>query len=150
MSKAFYSALMLALLAITALTFAVPAEAGRGNKHGYKQGYKHGYKGGYKRGHKGRSNRYIQNNYYGRRGNSGVDALGAGLIGFGVGAVVGSALTPREVYVAPPPPRPVYRAGYNLEPWSPDWYSYCYSRYRSFNPDSGTFIGYDGYERFCR
>ena len=31
-------------------------------------------------------------------------AVGAGLLGFGVGAVVGSALAPQTVYVAPPPP----------------------------------------------
>ena len=31
-------------------------------------------------------------------------AVGAGLLGFGVGAVVGSALAPQMVYVAPPPP----------------------------------------------
>jgi len=37
-------------------------------------------------------------------------AVGAGLLGFGVGAIVGSALTPREVYVVPPPPPPVYYA----------------------------------------
>ena len=30
--------------------------------------------------------------------------VGAGLLGFGVGAVVGSALAPQTVYVAPPPP----------------------------------------------
>ena len=34
-------------------------------------------------------------------------AVGAGLLGFGVGAIVGSALTPQATYVAPPPP-PVY------------------------------------------
>jgi len=33
-------------------------------------------------------------------------AVGAGLLGFGVGAMVGSALTPRDVYVVPPPPPP--------------------------------------------
>ncbi|MGB3022809.1 MAG: BA14K family protein, partial [Methyloceanibacter sp.] len=92
--------------------------------------------------------------YYGRRGGGGgYNALGAGLIGFGVGAIVGSALTPREVYVVPPPPpAPVYYepAAYGPPPWSPDWYTYCYSRYRSFNPNTGTFIGYDGYERLCR
>ena len=32
------------------------------------------------------------------------NSLGAGLLGFGIGAVVGSALTPQTVYVAPPPP----------------------------------------------
>ena len=34
-------------------------------------------------------------------------AVGAGLLGFGIGAIVGSAVTPQAVYVAPPPP-PVY------------------------------------------
>src|SRR6478736_1856074 len=42
-------------------------------------------------------------------------AVGAGLLGFGVGALVGSAVTPQTVYVAPPPvyyapPPPVYYA----------------------------------------
>ena len=42
-------------------------------------------------------------------------AVGAGLLGFGVGALVGSAVTPQTVYVAPPPPDyapppPVYYA----------------------------------------
>ena len=36
-------------------------------------------------------------------------AVGAGLAGFGIGAIVGSALTPQTVYVAPPPP-PAYYA----------------------------------------
>ena len=31
-------------------------------------------------------------------------AVGAGLVGFGLGAIVGSALAPQTVYVAPPPP----------------------------------------------
>ena len=53
---------------------------------------------------------------------------GAGLVGFGVGAIVGSALAPREVYVGPP--APAYRAyygpaAYGPPPWSPGWYSYC-------------------------
>jgi hypothetical protein len=36
-------------------------------------------------------------------------AVGAGLVGLGVGAVIGSALAPQTVYVAPSPP-PVYYA----------------------------------------
>ena len=51
------------------------------------------------------------------------NSVGAGLLGFGVGAIVGSALTPREVYVvppAPPPPPPYYGpVGYGPQPWSP-------------------------------
>jgi hypothetical protein len=43
-------------------------------------------------------------------------AIGAGLVGFGIGAVLGSMLTPPDVYYVPPPP--------------PDYYDY---------------YGYDGY-----
>jgi hypothetical protein len=49
-----------------------------------------------------------------------------------------------------PPPAPYQPVGYRPQPWTEDWYAYCSSRYRSFNPRSGTFVGYDGYERFCR
>jgi hypothetical protein len=41
--------------------------------------------------------------------NAGSSDVGAGLLGFGIGAVVGSAIAPQTVYVAPPPP-PVYYA----------------------------------------
>jgi BA14K-like protein len=35
-------------------------------------------------------------------------------------------------------------------PWTPDWYRYCSSRYRSFNPGTGYFVGFDGHHHFCR
>jgi len=70
------------------------------------------------------------------------DSVGAGLVGFGIGAVVGSALTPSTVVVAPPPPPayappppayapppPAYPAAYGPPPWSPGWYSYCRNSY---------------------
>ena len=87
-----------ALVGITTLTLAVPAEAGQGRGYGRGGGW-------------GGGGRYVQNNYYGggyRGGyrHGGGDALAAGIIGLGVGAIVGSALTPQTVYVAPPPPRP--------------------------------------------
>lgn len=37
-----------------------------------------------------------------------------------------------------------------LEPWSRAWLDACKSRYRSFNPETGTFRGYDGLDHFCR
>lgn len=37
----------------------------------------------------------------------------------------------------------------NVEPWSRDWYRYCANRYRSFNPDTGTYRGHDGRDHFC-
>jgi hypothetical protein len=32
----------------------------------------------------------------------------------------------------------------------PDWMSYCFSRYRSFDPATGTYMGYDGRRHRCR
>jgi len=61
-------------------------------------------------------------------------AVGAGLVGFGVGAILGSALAPQTVYVAPPPP-PVYYAPppppvyYGTVVYGPP-YRYGYYRYR--------------------
>jgi hypothetical protein len=52
------------------------------------------------------------------------DAVEAGLLGLGIGAVVGSALTPQTIYVAPSPPD-YGPAAYGPPPWSPAWYSYC-------------------------
>ena len=34
--------------------------------------------------------------------HAGSSDVGAGLLGFGIGAIIGSALTPQAVYVAPP------------------------------------------------
>lgn len=108
-----------------------------------------------------------------RHRHNGGDALAAGVAGLAVGVIAGAALAspppPRRYYyeddgyyAPPPPPRrvyyrqtyvyeqpaPVYRPA--LAPWSRSWYRYCSSRYRSFDPQSGTFVGYDGREHFCR
>jgi len=80
------------------------------------------------------------------------NAWGAGLLGFGVGAIVGSALAPREVYVEPPEPEYYGPApvAYGPPPWTPEWYTYCKQRYRSFNARTGYFVGYDGLPYFCQ
>lgn len=36
------------------------------------------------------------------------------------------------------------------QPWSQQWYEACFARYRSFDPQSGTYLGYDGARHFCR
>ncbi len=97
------------------------------------------------------------------------DALAAGIIGLAAGALIVGALNqprpapvyrPRPVYRqapidaypdAPPPPREPHVITYNdeVEPWTRDWYRYCTNRYRSFNPETGTFRGYDGRSHFC-
>jgi hypothetical protein len=112
-----------ALIGLVTLALTAPAEAGRG--------------------------------YYGRGHGGWGGGWGAGLVGFGVGAIVGSALAPREVYIAPPPPSgPAYYgpAAYAYGPpaWTPDWYTYCAQRYRSFNSRTGYFVGYDGLPYFCQ
>jgi len=61
-------------------------------------------------------------------------AVGAGLLGFGVGAIVGNALTPQTVYVAPPPPvyyappPPVYVAPAPQVYVGPVFYGHPYHR----------------------
>jgi hypothetical protein len=84
------------------------------------------------------------------------DALAAGIFGFAAGAILSSAFAPRyyyqpaPVYAAPPPvygPTPAY---YAPQPWTSQWYSYCSSRYRSFDPQTGYFVGYDGSYYFCQ
>ncbi|MDQ0316567.1 BA14K family protein [Amorphus orientalis] len=73
-------------------------------------------------------------------------AAAAGVIGFATGAIVGGALAqPRTVTI-------YEDTGYRGRPapWSPAWYAYCDARYRSFNPDTGMFVGYDGRYHFCR
>ena len=78
------------------------------------------------------------------------NAVGAGLLGLGIGAIVGSALTPQTVYVAP---APAYYgpAAYGPPPWSPGWYSYCRNLHGPyFNPNTGYFQGADGGWYFCQ
>ncbi|MGB3811921.1 MAG: BA14K family protein [Shinella sp.] len=91
------------------------------------------------------------------------DALIGGALGLATGVIIGGALAsqPRyeeRRYVEPeyypePEPRVIYRRqpvyAPSYEPWTQSWYDYCAQRYRSFNPQSGTFVGYDGREHFC-
>ncbi|MCO4315830.1 BA14K family protein [Phyllobacterium sp. 21LDTY02-6] len=95
----------------------------------------------------------------------GGDALAAGAIGLAAGALIGGALAqPREpeVVYRDYDDRRVYREPVRVyrevrapryygsaEPWSREWYRYCSDRYRSFNPETGTFRGYDGRDYFC-
>ena len=140
-----------ALIGLGAVSIPQAAEAGRG---WYGPGWRHGYWGP-------------------RRGYWGPGPYwGAGLIGLGVGLAVGSALAapvyvgPPPVYAPPPPPPGAYGpdaygpdaygpdayapAAYGPGPGSEDWYAYCQQRYRSFNPQTGTFTGYDGLQHPCR
>ena len=95
-----------------------------------------------------------------RRHRGGGDAVAAGILGFTAGALLSGAFArpryydyyePAPVYAAPPPvvygPAPVYYS--RPDPWTPEWYAYCSDRYRSFNGQTGYFLGYDGNYHFC-
>ena len=132
-----------AAVAATALTAAAPANAQDWHRH---HGYHH------------------------HRGNAG-DIVAAGIIGAAAGAVLGSVLAPpAPVYVDPYPRYPSYPAYSTYyrpaptyyrpaprvvyvqpaaQPWTRAWYNDCAARYRSFDPGSGTYLGYDGARHFC-
>ena len=42
-----------------------------------------------------------------------------------------------------------FRDNASLEPWTPGWREWCSNRYRSFNAQTGTFRGFDGFDHFC-
>ena len=45
---------------------------------------------------------------------------------------------------------PVYNNYGSAQPWTQEWYNYCSTRYRSFNPQTGTFRGRHGRTYFCQ
>jgi hypothetical protein len=36
-----------------------------------------------------------------------------------------------------------------MDPWTPEWYSFCRAKYHSFNEKSGTYYGFDKKHHFC-
>ena len=86
--------------------------------------------------------------FAGRKGKNTAYILG-GVLG---GLVIANAMN-KPAY-ARPRPQPYYAAPepayYGPQPWSGEWYEYCRSRYRSFDANSGYYVGYDGRSRFCQ
>ena len=78
----------------------------------------------------------------------------AAIIGFGAGAVVGSAIANSQPrYYAPAPryyaPAPRYVAPRRVVHTN-NWHAYCASKYRSYNPATGMYLSYSGQYRYCR
>jgi hypothetical protein len=65
------------------------------------------------------------------------EELAAGVFGLAAGALIGSAIAGSAAPAAP--------AVVNNE----EWLAYCHSKYRSFDPASGTYLGYDGVRHPC-
>src|SRR5690348_16083212 len=86
---------------------------------------------------------------------------GWGLGGFAAGAIIGSAIAapyyyggyyPYGYYPAygyPPPPAYYGAPGYGAAGPAGGDASYCAQRYRSYDPATGTFLGYDGQRHPC-
>ncbi|BCP54310.1 hypothetical protein K32_29270 [Kaistia sp. 32K] len=72
--------------------------------------------------------------YYHDNNNWAGAAAAAGIIGLATGAIIANSANQQRYY----------SGGYGG-----DYISYCSSRYRSFNPNTGTFTGYDGYQHRC-
>lgn len=88
-----------------------------------------------------RHRHYRDRHYYRGRGIDPGAAAAAGVIGLAAGVIAGQALAaPRG------PAYPAYGDAYV----DPDWLDYCYARYRSFDPHTGTYMGYDGRRYRCR
>jgi len=95
----------------------------RGSSRVVRRGY---YRGG---------PRYVQRRYYGRpyryRRYDRGDALAAGALGLATGAIIGGAIAQSQA-------APAYRGN-----------AYCAQRFRSYDPASGTYLGYDGRRHPC-
>lgn len=109
-----------------------PTYSGQHYRHGPRVDPRHGYRHGYTRyGYR----------YDDRRSSTGA-AVAAGIAGLAVGTMVGAAASGSGTTTT------YYRG--SPQPWTSEWYAYCSSKYRSFDPSSGTFLGYDGQRHFCR
>jgi hypothetical protein len=86
---------------------------------------------------------------YGYRGGRGA-AIGAGIAAGAIGALAAGAIASqaRPVYVEPAPvyAAPVY-GGYG--PADADAVAYCSRRFRSYDPETGTYIAAGGVVRAC-
>jgi BA14K-like protein len=86
--------------------------------------------------------RYYGRSYYGRpygyyrrdRGNAAAGVLG----GLAAGAIIGGAIASQQAQAAP-----TYVVPNN------DAVAYCAQRFRSYDPASGTYLGYDGLRHAC-
>ena len=112
------------------------AAGGGGAWHGSRRDAGHGG-GGWRGGYGGGGREYGNGYGYGYGGA----ALGLGLLG---GAIIGSQYPYYDSGYG-------YAAEYNVDPQDEggDSPTYCASRFRSYDPASGTYLGYDGLRHPC-
>jgi hypothetical protein len=66
--------------------------------------------------------------------------------GAAVGGVIGALIRPPQYYQ--PPPQPYYDPSALMPEYSPT-VMYCIQRFRSYDPRTGVYIGYDGRYHQC-
>jgi hypothetical protein len=83
------------------------------------------------------------------RGGGGGGGFAGGLLGGVIGGVIGGAFAPRPYYQPPvyqQPPVYYQQPGYYV---SQEQIAWCIQRYRSYNPQTLSYMGYDGYAHRC-
>jgi len=96
---------------------------------------------------------YGGSRYYGRRNNVG-PAIGAGILGLATGAIVGGALAQQQPQTYYEPGyqtyvEPGYTTGTVVQGTTQADVAYCMNRFKSYDPASGTYLGYDGLRHPC-
>jgi hypothetical protein len=87
--------------------------------------------------------------FYRRRHNE-LDSIAAGVFGLTFGAILGSALSQPQPRVRD---RVIYlddEPTYGYDDSYEAHVAACYSRYRSYDEETDTFLGFDGYRHRCR
>ncbi len=82
---------------------------------------------------------------YNSGGYTGGGWAGGGFLGGVLGGIIANQFAPPPVVVAP-----AYDFPQEIVPGTPPWYAYCASKYRSFDPSTGTFLALDGIRRPCQ
>lgn len=118
-----FAALLAGICLVTLLSAPASAQAWRGGAAQFAQGDSLAAQVQY---------RYRGYNRGYRRGFDPGAAVALGIISLATGIIANSQLAPAPYVVG-----------------GPDWIDYCASRYRSFDPRSGTYLGYDGYRHYC-
>ena len=81
--------------------------------------------------------------------------LGAGVAAVAAGALIGGAIASQNQGYYPTETYPVYSDGYVYTGAAPvvynsdDLVAYCEQTYRSYDPASGSYLGYDGFRHPC-
>jgi hypothetical protein len=110
-----------------------------------------------------------QHYYYGHHDDDDDEAVAAvagAVIGLAIGAIIASEANRHDhranqyrSYATPPQRQPRSSAhqpqiarqwSVAPDPFTDEWYDYCAERYRSFDPETGTFQPYEGPRKLCR